>query len=164
MSGKPKRSNVFTGWSGVFIFINGVIVLFFTYHAGIKDFLEDYQEYSKPKLVLTLSPKTDVSIGDSVDLRFEAPTNGYMSLWNWTSDGKIKRMDPILHLNGRNNTGRYELRPTKQGMEHVYLVWSEQFNEHLTRDIYSSDRLFLSALEMNSDNIYSKASSVQVYK
>ena len=112
----------------------------------------------KPSVELTIDiDKTIVELGDVVSFTFSSNKDGYATLWNLGTSGKVHRIFPNrlggdMHVIAKHKYGaggpndRFAFQATgKVGMEDVYLVWTR------TPDAQPTDGRFLNTEALTKD-------------
>ena len=111
--------------------------------------------FPQPVVELTYTAKGDIHAGDTFVLSYQAPENGYLSLWNLdASDGNVKKLLP------REGMGTVPLNPSIKsesislkakpgsGTDRFILLWTpENHPDHLPYRVYNTLGEFSAALK-----------------
>lgn len=148
------------------LILNTFLLAGLAYFGGLKDICDWWPDVcGRSNIVLTISPKENVKVGDIINLNYEVPQTGYLALWNWNSNGEIKQMIGATPVNAENYQKSYPIEARNEGgMERVIILWSDKNHLKLTSDSYSSAPDFNSAVKTLGNDIERKNAEVQVYR
>ncbi|MBJ6609216.1 MAG: hypothetical protein JG718_02565 [Candidatus Thiothrix moscowensis] len=145
-------------------------------YGDLKTVITDIANLSLPPLpTLNINSTGDLHPGDSFTLLYEAPTEGYLSVWvHDAATGKVEKLLPVngmgtLHLNDTNHTGALGLRvkPGSKGTDVYEVVWTPEGKpNHLSYSQYATQTAFNAELDTmlrNTDGARGERTNVPIY-
>jgi hypothetical protein len=111
--------------------------------------------FPQPVVVLTYTAKGDIHAGDTFMLSYQAPENGYLSLWNLdATSGKVEKLLPregmgTVPMNPRIKSESIYLKAKPgSGTDRFILLWTPGNNpDHLPHRLYDTVAEFSAALK-----------------